>query len=236
MSDRTAIRQTRKREAILWAIPIVVGLLGVLVGFVVANARPDRFEHTVTLVSAHDGRTSLRDNRDLALELLRAELNNNPPEEGIGVDLESRLGAVLDITVTASNQATATQVAESLGAIAVERLGASSIARFTEGINASEAAVAELNAEIAATEAEIDSLARDALTERGRLERDRNSLADSRNELERQIVSAQSQIGAARAPITLSSSVARGTTSQPRRIAGLFGAAAGVSAVTARRP
>jgi len=241
MSDRTATRKAGKREAVLWAIPIVAGLLGVLIGFAVANARPDRFEHVVTLVSANDGRISLRDNRDLAHEILTAELTNNPPEQNVGVDLESRLAAALDITVTAPSQNTATEVAERLGAIAVERLGASSIQRFPSGISANEATISRLNGEISDLETTIAGLDSNA-TASQRLERDRNSLAEIRNELQRQIISAETQMDAARAPITLSSSVATGSTSEARRIAGLTGAVAAmlalfaVSAATARRP
>lgn len=242
MSNSAAHRTSSRRETVLWAIPIIAGLLGMLLGFAIATARSDRFEHAVTLVSAHDGRIGNRDNRDLAVEILRAELKNNPPGANIEVGFESRLGTALDITVTAPSQATATEVAERLGAITVERLGAASRERFTATISANETAIASLEPEIVAIEDRIAALPSDDSTGRARLERDRTSLVDNRNELERQIVRTRAQDEAATPPIAQSSSITRGSTSNARRDAGVAGAAAAmlallaVSAATARRP
>ena len=242
VTDTAECVRSKRTQAVLWAIPIVVGLLGFAVGYAVASSRPDRFEHRLTLISAQDGRIGLRDNRDLTYEFLSAELASNPAGDGIDVDLESRFNSALDIIVTAGSQSEASTVARHLGATAVEHRTEASLERFISEIAANGIAISELDVKISDLEGEISGLGDDDTTGRSRLERDRTALADTRNELKAQIATAETRMDASVPPLRLSSSIAQGNTAEPRRTASLVGAAAAmlallvIAATTFRRP
>ena len=83
-----------------WLLPIAVGLVGAIGGFLYSNAQDDRFEHRVVLISSHDGRVGVRDNRDLAVETAEVEIAKNLPED-VSVRLVARFNSALDIYVQA---------------------------------------------------------------------------------------------------------------------------------------
>lgn len=184
-----------------WLLPIAVGLVGAIGGFLYSNAQDDRFEHRVVLISSHDGRVGVRDNRDLAVETAEVEIAKNLPED-VSVRLVARFNSALDIYVQAPTSGLARAEAEHLAAVVVDVRTTASQARFVDRIAADEASIIELESRDDPPQSEIQRLEMSI----------RNNLA---------------AIASENAPVSISRSVDEGQTAPERRkTTGLAGAAA----------
>lgn len=136
---------SRRSDLMFWLLPVAVGFVGAIGGFIYSNAQDDRFEHRVVLVSNHDGRVGVRDNRDLAVEAAEVELAKGLPTD-VSVRLVTRFNSVLDIYVQADTAATAQSEADRIGTAVVTARTSAAQARFVDRIAADRASIAELEA------------------------------------------------------------------------------------------
>ncbi len=135
------------------ALPVVCAVIGFVGTYAFVSAGATTYSHQVTLAATSDGVLGPNLQREQAAAFL--DVDSGRPESVVDVRVESRVGSLLDIIVTADTQDVATRFAEELADQATaERLEASN-QPLVDVMEVQRASIDRVGDEIAELEAQI---------------------------------------------------------------------------------
>ena len=223
----------RNRAIALGLTPLVVGAVVFAAAFVVRSATADRFAHETTVLGLRDSANGAWDNRNALAEVLTTEADARMAStSGLQIEVISRFNNLLDIVVEADDQATATSVADEIVGLGIDERAAAATLVLRTRVEALEDQLVETKAALSEAEAVRDAAGDQAdAAVRDELQRNVNSLVESRNYLERQIEQLGAEIEGTIVPVDVVSSSALGVVApKPARDAALAGAVAAIVA------
>ena len=153
MTSLRGLASLDRRQLTRLAIPFVCAVLGFVGTYAFVAAGATTYSHQVTLAATSDGVLGPSLQREQAAAFL--DLDAGRPESVVDVRVESRVGSLLDIIVTADTQDAATSFAEELAERAIaERLEASN-QPLIDVMEVQQASIDRVVLEIADLEAQI---------------------------------------------------------------------------------
>lgn len=202
-------------------LPILLVICAFIGVFIVRSNADERYEHSVVFSTRHDGRTNAYDNRSQLVEILveRSRSNSTPNVE---TNIDVRFNNIINITILAPTQRSATEEMDILVKFAQDNRAASSTLLLRSAIEANQQTLTELNDQIKAAEELLDDMgSNDGST----AVRELNGLVETRNAITRKLTIAETDLASVVTPLELISSSEEGLQApQPTRDAALAAA------------